>query len=58
MRVVAQVPVCYLIRTRFQGDALELKKKNQRMTPMLYCIGFAEHAFIDSGQKQMRIFPP
>lgn len=30
MRVIAQVPVCYLIRTRFQGDALELKKKKSK----------------------------
>lgn len=38
-------------------QCLELFKKiNQRATPMLYCIGFAEHASIDSGQKQM-IFP-
>lgn len=31
-------------------------KINQRMTPVVYCIGFAKHAFIDSGQKQMRVF--
>lgn len=54
--VTSQTPLCvfFLFPPDVQGDVFQ--RIHQRMTPMLYCTGFTESDFIDSGQKEMRIF--
>lgn len=55
MRVKARMPVSFLyffaLEFKIMDHRMRVKKKkiSQRMAPKLYYIGFAEHAFIDSG---------